>query len=156
VKLDVHLMVTNPGDYVERVAEMGAASLAFHLDAVDLASHTDAAALVERIKQNGMKAGIVLNPGDTADVLDGLIEQLDFVVVMSIKPGFPGAKFLESAYDVIRELDKKRRERGFDFRISVDGGITPDVAAELPKHGADMLILGYLALFRPEGIKRLI
>ena len=147
IKLDAHMMVTNPDNYIERMDQMGVYRLAFHLD-----SALDPVSLIDEIRRRGIKAGIVLNPGQQVSQINSLLEKIDFVVLMSIKPGFPGTKFMESTYNTIDELAAVRAERRLGFLISIDGGITPEIAAELPLHGADILILGYLTLFQPDGL----
>ena len=147
VKLDAHMMVTNPEDYIERMEQMGVYRLAFHLD-----SAHDPSSLIDEIQQCGIKAGVVLNPDQQVSQLSSLLKKIDFVVLMSIKPGFPGVKFLDSTYDTLDELAVIRAECGLGFLISIDGGITPEIAAELPLHGADILIMGYLTLFQPGGL----
>ena len=148
VKLDAHMMVTNPENYIERMEQIGVCRLAFHFD-----STHDASGLIDKIHRRGMKAGVVLNPDHKASLLEPLFDKIDFVVLMGIKPGFPGEKFIESVFNTIDELAVIRAEQKLGFLISVDGGITAEVAAELMSRGADILILGYLALFQPEGLK---
>jgi len=147
ISLDAHMMVTNPEVYVERMKQIGVHRLAFHLD-----SARDPSCLIDDIHRCGIKAGVVLNPGQQASQMESLLGKIDFVVLMGIKTGFPGAKFISSTYDTLDELTALRTERNLGFLISIDGGITPEIAAELPLHGADILILGYLALFQPDGL----
>ena len=148
VRLDVHLMVDNPGDYIEPFAAISAERLAFHFDAA-----AQPGRLIELIHKNGMKAGIVLNPLESASTLAPVMELIDFVTVMGIKPGFPGRKYMEETDGVISDLVKTRKERNLNFEIAVDGGITPAIAGNLKKIGADILVLGYLTIFnQPEGI----
>lgn len=146
--LDVHAMVDSPEDWVERIADMGASRFAFHLDAAK-----DAKALVEKSKKLGMGTGVALNPTQSIQELLPVIDEIDFVLMMSITPGFPGVAFIPETYARMEKLMSIRKERGLTFRISVDGGITPDAAKNLTILGADMLVLGYFIMFRqPDSI----
>ena len=148
VKLDVHLMVTDPMAYVDALADMGAERVAFHLSATPFALRTLAA-----IRAKGMKAGIVLNPSEPVAMLEPVLDAVDFVVLMSIEPGFAGQKFMENTYERTKELADMRRQTQLDFEISIDGGVSPLVGKQLLECGADILILGYLFIFgQPDGM----
>jgi pentose-5-phosphate-3-epimerase len=100
-----------------------------------------------------MKAGVALNPLEPASTLEPVFEQIDFVTVMSIKPGFPGRKYMEETDGIISDLVNIRKERNLNFEIVVDGGITTTIASRLKKAGVDILVLGYLTIFnQPDGI----
>ena len=143
MELDVHVMVESPEDYVDRVAEMGGARFAFHLD-----STRDAKTLIKRTKDLGMLSAAALNPEQSIRNLLPIISELDFVLMMSIRPGFPGAQFIENTFSRVQELDTIRKEHNPALKISVDGGIRPETAKELGRCGADMLVLGYFIMFR--------
>jgi ribulose-phosphate 3-epimerase len=148
IVLDVHLMADEPEQYMEPFAETGAEYLTFHPGVSS--SPRD---LLRKIKSLRIKTGLALNPTEPAGLLEPYFDLTDLVLVMSIVPGFPGTRFNTETYDKIDELVKIRNERELDFKISVDGGITPEIARKLETHKADMLVLGYLLLFnQPDGI----
>lgn len=145
IKLDVHIMVENPETYIDRIRDTGAELLAFHTDATSFAYRT-----IQNIKNAGMKAGIVINPSEPVSLIEPILKHVDYVLVMSIEPGFAGQKFIEDSYAKIESLSTARRQQGLQFKISVDGGITPEIGHRLKNLGADMLVLGYPAIFRQE------
>ena len=146
--LDVHVMVTEPESYVERIAGMGAKYMSFHLNATRFPLR-----LIQKIKKAGMKAGVVLNPSEPVMLLKPILSQADLVLLMSIEPGFAGQQFLEETYDKLSELACFRNANNLQFDISVDGGITVEIGKKLIDLGANILILGYPILFnQPDGI----
>ena len=149
VKIDAHIMVTDPDTYIGRLKDAGVDLLAFHISSTNFAHRT-----VTAIKQAGMRAGIVVNPSEPLSLIEPLLDMVDYVLVMSIEPGFSGQKFIENSYEKIKQLAAMRRDRNLVFQISVDGGITPDIGKKLKELGADMLVLGYPAVFKqPDGIE---
>lgn len=149
IAIDAHIMVTDPDAYIDRLKDAGVDLLAFHISSTNFAHRT-----VTAIKQAGMKAGIVINPSESLSLIKPVLDMVDYVLVMSIEPGFSGQKFIESSYEKIERLAVLRKEKKLSFQISVDGGITPDIGKKLKKLGADMLVLGYPAVFRqPDGIE---
>lgn len=133
--LDAHLMVTNPADYVDRMAKLGVRYLSFHPDTV-YRPHR----LISAIKENGMKAGAALNPGTPAATLDELLPELDFVLLMSVNPGYSGQKYIPVVTDKIKQLKATAKQKNFSFLIEVDGGINGQNAPELIEAGADILV----------------
>lgn len=133
--LDAHLMVTNPGDYVDRMAKLGVQYFSFHPDTV---YHPHR--LISAIKENGMKAGTALNPGTPATTLDELLPELDFVLLMSVNPGYSGQKYIPVVTDKIKQLKALAEQRNLSFLIEVDGGINEKNSPELIKAGADILV----------------
>lgn len=134
---DAHLMLSNPGDYVEAFVEAGAQSISVH---VEVGAHLHR--LIGRIKELGAFAGAVLNPATPVSTLDVILPELDYVLVMSVNPGFSGQKFLPLAVDKIAVLNQKRQEQGLNFLIQVDGGVTPSTAPLVVRAGADVLVCG--------------
>ena len=135
--LDVHLMIVEPEKYVTRFVEAGADYVTFHYEAtenIDLC--------IDAIRQAGAKVGISIKPKTEVEALDGLLDKVDMVLVMSVEPGFGGQSFIPSALDKIRELDKIRKEQGLEFLIEVDGGISSTNAGEVFAAGADVLVAG--------------
>lgn len=133
--LDAHLMVTNPADYTEKMAASGVKFLSFHPETV-FHPHR----LITAIKQNGMKAGVALNPGTPLNVLNELLPELDFVLLMSVNPGFSGQKFIPSVTAKTAQLKQKITALNLKTLIEVDGGIDVSVAPQLINAGADILV----------------
>lgn len=133
VPMDVHLMIERPEEYVESFAQAGADNISVHIEA---ARHPHR--LIEQIKDLGCKAGIVLNPGTSEDEIEFLAETLDFVLVMSVNPGFGGQKFIPEMCRKIRNI------RGMigDRDLEVDGGIDDTTAAMVIEAGANVLVAG--------------
>ena len=137
VPLDVHLMIEEPDKYIKDFINAGADYLAVHIEASVHAHRT-----VQVIKESGVKAGISLNPATPICSLDHVLQDLDFVVLMSVNPGFGGQSFIPQSMDKIKMLKKLIRERGLSTLIEVDGGVKPDNARQVAEAGADMLVMG--------------
>lgn len=133
--LDAHLMVTNPDEFIDELAEIGVQYISFHQETV-YHSHR----LVQKIKSHGIKAGIALNPATPVNTLEDILPDLDFVLVMSVNPGYSAQKFIPSAIAKIEALNKIRKERNLNFEIEIDGGVTDQNAAILREAGASMLV----------------
>ena len=140
---DAHLMVSNPAERIPEFLEAGAQSISVHVE-----GQAHLHRLVHTIKDGGALAGAVLNPATPVETLDVILPDLDYVLVMSVNPGFGGQKFLPLALDKIRRLDARRRERGLAFHIQVDGGVSAHNAGELVRAGVDILVAGS-AVFAP-------
>lgn len=135
--LDVHLMIINPENYIERFAKVGTAMLSFHLNATD--KPTEA---LQQIRENGMKAGLVINPDLPVESLFPYLYLCDYVLLMSVFAGFGGQKFIEDTYERIRTLKAEIERQGLDIKIEVDGGVSPDNAQALIAAGAEILVAG--------------
>ena len=142
--LDVHLMIVNPENYVDRFAKVGADMLSFHLNATE-----NPAQVLTDIHEKGMKAGLVINPDIPVESLFPYLHQCDFVLLMSVFAGFGGQKFIESTYDRIRTLKAEIDRQGLDVKIEIDGGVCPDNAMKLIEAGAEILVAGS-AVFKAE------
>ena len=142
--LDAHLMIVHPETYVSRFAKAGADMLSFHLNATE-----DPAAVVELIHQEGMKAGIAINPDIPVESLFPYLEKLDFVLIMSVFAGFGGQKFIEETYGRVRTIKTEIERQGLTCLIEVDGGCSAKNAAALIEAGADILVAGS-AVFKAE------
>lgn len=142
--LDVHLMIVNPENYIERFAKLGTEMLSFHLNATD-----DPAEALRTIRNLGMKAGLVINPDIPVESLYPYLHMCDYVLLMSVFAGFGGQKFIEATYDRIRTLKAEIQERGLDVKIEVDGGVSPANARALIEAGAEILVAGS-AVFKAE------
>jgi len=132
---DVHLMMTNPDDFIEAFAAAGADIITVHTEAV---WHLDRS--LSHIRELGKKAGVSLNPSTPEDVLEYVLDKLDLILVMSVNPGFGGQKFLYSQLDKIARIKKMISERKID--LEVDGGITVETAPLCIKAGANVLVAG--------------
>lgn len=142
--LDVHLMIINPENYIERFAKVGTAMLSFHLNATDKPAEA-----LQQIRENGMKAGLVINPDLPVESLFPYLHLCDYVLLMSVFAGFGGQKFIEDTYERIRTLKAEIERQGLDIKIEVDGGVSPDNAQALIAAGAEILVAGS-AVFKAE------
>ena len=135
--LDVHLMVSNPERLLDRYLDAGASWLSVHWE---VATHLDR--LVTRIRENGARAGVALNPATPIEVLEDILPALDFVLIMSVNPGFAGQKFLPYALDKARRLRAKVRGRNLDVTIAMDGGVGLDNISQVAAAGVDFCVAG--------------
>jgi len=139
---DVHLMISPVDPFIEAFAEAGADIITVHPEAGPHVHRT-----LQLIRSLGKKAGVSLNPGTPAKMLDYLIEDLDLVLVMSVNPGFGGQKFISSQLRKIEAIATQVSKRGLDVTIEVDGGIDPETAPQALSAGATALVAG-TAVFR--------
>lgn len=141
-KMDVHLMIDNPGDYIEAFTQTDPEIIYVHVEA---AHHLDR--LVHQIQQRGIRAGVVLNPASPLSLLEEILPAVDAVLLMSVNPGFGGQSFIPYCLDKIRRLDELRKVRNFSFIIAIDGGVTHENASEIAAAGANLMVAGS-AVFR--------
>lgn len=135
---DVHLMTEHPETYFADLEKAGADMISFHAEA---AVHHDR--LVHDIQERGMKAGIALNPGTPLSMIEELLPILDFVLIMSVNPGFGGQKFIPYSLDKIRRLREMANQVGReDLDIEVDGGVSPANAKALADAGVTIAVAG--------------
>ena len=139
---DCHLMIANPENYVEQFCKIGCDMISFHIEATN---HADR--LIQVIKDNGKKAGIVLNPQTSLESIKYLLPKVDYVLIMTVNPGFGGQKFIPEMLEKIEELAKIREEKNYNFLIEVDGGINVETSKACRDKGADILVCGSF-LFR--------
>lgn len=142
--LDVHLMIVHPERYIERFAKVGAKMISFHYEAV-----RDPEPILGLIRNNGAKAGLVVNPDTPVEKTFPYLDLCDFVLVMSVFAGFGGQKFIETTYDKVKALKAEIDARGLKCAIQVDGGVNEKNAPALVEAGADILVAGS-AVFRAE------
>lgn len=135
--LDCHLMIEEPERWIERYAKAGAARLAIHAEA---ATHLHRA--VHQIREFDVKAGVALNPATPLVVLEEILPDLDFVLIMSVNPGFSGQSFIEGALAKVRRLASMAAEVNPDLLIQVDGGVSPKTIAALVGAGARSFVAG--------------
>jgi ribulose-phosphate 3-epimerase len=148
--IDVHLMVENPSLFIPLFHEAGADWISIHVEASSHL-HRD----VSLIKELGRKAGIVLNPATPIHVLNDILKELDFILLMSVNPGFGGQKFIASTRQKIRELRSWIDGQNLSIPIEVDGGIDTTNAQSLIRDGAEILVIG-AAIFTAEDPVRVI
>ena len=142
--LDVHLMIMDPGRYVDDFKAAGADILTVHYEAC---THLDRT--IHAIKDAGMKAGVVLNPASPVCVLEDIIQECDMVLLMSVNPGFGGQKFIENTYAKVRQLRELCNRKNPACLIEIDGGVNTTNAPLLFQAGADVLVAGN-AVFKSE------
>jgi len=134
---DVHLMIEEPDRYLEEFARAGADWISVHAEACPHLHRT-----VSRIKELGKMAGVALNPATPLETIKWLLSDLDFVLIMSVNPGFGGQKFIPLAVEKIKALKSMLQENGLSVRIQVDGGINPQTAPLVVSAGAEILVAG--------------
>ena len=145
--LDVHLMIEKPERYIKDFKAAGADVLTVHYEA---STHLHRS--LQAIKDEGMKAGVALNPHTPVDLLKDVIQDIDLVCLMSVNPGFGGQKFIERTYEKIRALKAMINAVGSETLIEIDGGVNNDNAPRLIEAGADVLVAGSF-VFRSEDPK---
>ena len=135
--LDVHLMIEDPGRYVQDFREAGADILTFHYEA---SHHHDR--ILHAIHDAGMQGGVVLNPSSPVSLLEDIVQECDLVLLMSVNPGFGGQKFIENTYGKVRQLRDLCQRKNPRCLIEVDGGVNLQNAPLLLEAGADVLVAG--------------
>lgn len=135
--LDVHLMIEEPQKYIEPFIKAGANMISFHQEVTEAPQ-----ALFDVIRGQGLKAGLALNPDTPLEKIKNFLPQLDFVLVMSVHPGFGGQKFIETSVSKIQELKKWRDAQKLSFEIEVDGGIKVENIDRVAKAGANIFVSG--------------
>jgi ribulose-phosphate 3-epimerase len=135
--LDCHLMVDDPDPLLEAFAEAGTRWLSVHLEACRHLHRT-----VAQIRALGMSPGVAINPHTAAVLLEPILPELDFVLVMSVNPGFGGQRFIPAVLDKVRWLDAWRRAHGRPLAIEIDGGITAETIGEARAAGVDWFVAG--------------
>ncbi len=134
---DVHMMVEEPGRYIQDIKAAGADLICVHQEAC---IHLDRT--VNQIKEAGLKAAVALNPATPVSTLENILPELDMVLIMSVNPGFGGQKFIPYALDKVRRVRAMADERGLETDIQVDGGVTAENAGALIQAGANVLVAG--------------
>jgi ribulose-phosphate 3-epimerase len=144
--LDVHLMIERPEDWVDRYADAGATYLTIHVEASRDVPRTLAA-----IRARGVRPGLTLNPETPVDAVLPHLGSLDLALVMSVRPGFGGQKFIEGALEKVRAIRAALDGENRTVELEVDGGIKPDNAARVVAAGATVLVAGSAVFEDPEG-----
>ncbi|MGC9972628.1 MAG: ribulose-phosphate 3-epimerase [Bryobacteraceae bacterium] len=135
--LDVHLMISDPDKYAPIFIEAGADQISVHQEACP---HLDAT--LRAIQGSGVPAGVVINPATPVALLEDVLGLADYVLVMSVNPGFGGQEFIPQSLDKVRALDRRRKELGLHYAIEIDGGVNLDNIGEIVRAGCDWLVSG--------------
>ncbi|GAK46918.1 ribulose-5-phosphate 3-epimerase [Secundilactobacillus oryzae JCM 18671] len=135
--LDVHLMVQNPERYVDAFAEAGADIIGVHVEATE---HIHRA--LQMIKNAGVKAEVVINPGTPVSAIEPVLHMVDQVLVMTVNPGFGGQKFLPETIKKIKKLDQLKQTENYDFDIEIDGGVNDQTVKACAEAGARVAVAG--------------
>ena len=135
--LDAHLMIIDPDRYIKTFADLGMDYLTVHFEACNHLHRT-----IQAIKNEGMKAGVALNPHTNVMQLEDTIQDIDLALVMSVNPGFGGQSFIENTYSKVEKLKEMILRKNSSAMIEVDGGVTDKNAKKLVEAGADVLVAG--------------
>ncbi len=139
LKLDVHLMITDPDKYAPIFIEAGADQVSVHQE---VCPHLDRT--LRMIQSEGAKAGVVLNPSTPVATLADVLDVTDYVLIMSVNPGFGGQRFIPNALRKVRALDALRKELGLQFAIEIDGGVNLENLGDMVRAGVDWVVAGSL------------
>jgi ribulose-phosphate 3-epimerase len=143
--LDVHLMITEPDRYIAPFIEAGADQISVHQE---VCPHLDRT--LRHIQSEGARAGVVINPSTPVSLLQDVLDLADYVLVMSVNPGFGGQEFIPGSLRKIRALDSMRKQYSLPFLIEVDGGVTLENLAEIIRAGADWIVAGSSIFHSPD------
>jgi len=135
--LDVHLMIEDPDQFIPAFLEAGADWISVHQETCRHLHRT-----LQMIRSKGAQAGVVINPATPVQALGEVLDQVDFVLVMSVNPGFGGQKFIPGSLEKIKKLATMRAAKGASFRIEVDGGIALSTIGDVVRAGAEVLVAG--------------
>jgi ribulose-phosphate 3-epimerase len=145
LKLDLHLMITDPDRYAPIFIEAGADQVSVQQETCPHLDRT-----LNMIKSEGAKAGVVINPATPVVMIEEVLEVADFVLVMSVNPGFGGQEFIPRTLDKVRHLKRKRQDLGIALPIEIDGGITMDNVGDAVKAGCDWIVTGTSIFHTPD------
>ena len=135
--LDCHLMIEHPDEFIPAFADAGANWISVHQEATRHLNRT-----LEHIRDHGLRVGVVLNPATPVETLSEVLDLIDYVLVMSVNPGFGGQKFIPGSLHKIASLARIRQARGLDYRIEVDGGVSLETVGDVVRAGAEILVAG--------------
>lgn len=145
LSLDVHLMITHPDRHIPAFIEAGANSISVHQEAC---THLDRT--LRMIQTEGAEAGVVLNPATPVSTLDDILDVVDYVLIMSVNPGFGGQQFIARSLDKVRQLVERRSARGLSFAIEIDGGANLSTIAGIARAGVDWVVAGSSVFGAPD------
>jgi ribulose-phosphate 3-epimerase len=135
--IDVHLMIENPDNYIPAFAKAGASWISVQVETCVHLNRT-----VQLIKENGARAGVVLNPSTAVDTVEWILEYVDYVLIMSVNPGFGGQAFISNSLNKIKALRRLIQDKGLSTLIEVDGGVNEENIAEVSAAGTDVFVAG--------------
>jgi ribulose-phosphate 3-epimerase len=135
--IDVHLMIENPDNYIPAFAKAGASWISVQVETCVHLNRT-----VQLIKENGARAGVVLNPSTAVDTVEWILEYVDYVLIMSVNPGFGGQAFISNSLNKIKALRRLIQDKGLSTLIEVDGGVNEETIAEVSAAGTDVFVAG--------------
>lgn len=145
LKLDHHLMIEDPDTYAPIFIKAGANCVSVHYEVCRNLDRT-----LHMIQDQGAKAGVVINPATNTILLEDVLGIVDYVLVMSVNPGYGGQSFIPRSLVKVRELVRRRAERNLDFRIEIDGGVGPENIAEVARAGVDWVVAGSSVFNTPD------
>lgn len=145
LKLDLHLMITDPDRFAPLFIEAGADQISVQQEACPHLDRT-----LHMIRSEGAKAGVVINPATPLVMIEEVLEVADFVLIMSVNPGFGGQAFIPRTLDKVRALIRKRRDLGIPLPIEIDGGINPENVGEAARAGCDWIVAGTSVFHTPD------
>jgi ribulose-phosphate 3-epimerase len=149
--LDVHLMIENADRYIPDFAKAGADILSVHFETCPHLQRT-----ITMIREHSVKPAVVLNPATPVSFLEDILAEVDWVLIMSVNPGFGGQKFIPGSLDKIKRLKQMIDQRGLKVEIEVDGGITPDNVGSVCLAGADIVVAGSAIYHTPDYQKTIV
>jgi ribulose-phosphate 3-epimerase len=135
--LDCHLMIEHPDEFIPAFVDAGANWISVHQEATRHLNRT-----LELIRSHGAEVGVVINPATPVGTLTEVLDLVDYVLVMSVNPGFGGQKFIPGSLHKIANLARIRQARGLDYRIEVDGGVSLQTVGDVVRAGAEILVAG--------------
>ena len=144
--LEAHLMIEEPDRYIDAFMKAGADVIIVHQENT---AHLHR--VVQSVRERGKQAGVALNPATPAQALDGIIDELDLVLVMSVNPGFSGQRFIASVLPKIREIRRTLSDRKIACDLEVDGGVNADTAPDVVSAGANVLVAATAVVKHPDG-----
>jgi ribulose-phosphate 3-epimerase len=145
LKLDHHLMIEDPDTYAPLFIKAGADCVSVHYEVCRNLDRT-----LHMIQDHGAKAGVVINPATPTLLLENVLDIIDYVLVMSVNPGYGGQEFILRSLDKVRQLCRARMERGLDFAIEIDGGVGQDNIGEVARAGVDWVVAGSSVFHTPD------
>ena len=145
LKLDHHLMIEDPDTYAPIFIKAGADSVSVHYEVCRNLDRT-----LHMIQEHGARAGVVINPATPTRLLENVLDIADYVLVMSVNPGYGGQTFIPNALNKVRDLCRIREQRHLDFLIEIDGGVGPENIADVAKAGVDWVVAGSSVFHAPD------
>lgn len=135
--LDAHLMIEKPENYIDRFIDYGVDMISVHIE-----GNYHIHRLIYSIKKRDKKAGVAINPGTNLSLIYPIIKDVDFILIMSVNPGFSGQNFIDSSLEKIENVVKIKKEENLNFEIEVDGGLNFEIGKRLKEIGCDILVFG--------------